>query len=228
MKYQINKFWTLGFVFLIMGIGKINAQKVVSDPVLTGTIIGTNEAEKKILKGILKENKKIVGLQTTITYNLNKMKQYEEKIYNYLSNVSTAINQAIEIKQAAEITADIIKSFKTCAEAAKKNPQGLVYTTIVSRKTSKLTTEMGGVYSYISSIALNKNALLNTVERQIVIDGVLYKLRRIRSEMYLLEFQISNYTLADLPEVLFPEQYFMFIDGKRIADKIIRDMSKER
>lgn len=228
MKSQINK--TIAIIAIFIAIGAttstIFAQAVVSDPLLTGTVLSANEGEKKVLKDINNSHNKIAAMQTVIGANLKVMRSYEEKIYNYLSNVSDAVKQGFEIKQAAELTLDITKSFKSCAQAANKNPQGAIYTAIVAKKTSKLTQEMVGIYSYITNIALNKNTLLNSAERQMIVDNVLYKLRRIKSEMYLLQFQIEYYTLADLPAVLFPEQYFMAIDGKRIANKIISDYSK--
>jgi hypothetical protein len=204
----------------------VYAQKVVTDPALTSAVVIGGQSEQSVLKNINDNHDKIATWQTTISANLQVVKGYEEKMYDYLSNISSAVNNAFEIKQAAELTAEIITSFKSCAVAASKHTQGVIYTSIVSKKTSKLTQEMTGIYSYISTLVLNKNTLLNSAERTLILDTIIYKLRRIKSEIYLLQFQIENYTLADLPQVLFPEEYYMYISGKDIADKIIRNYSK--
>lgn len=196
------------------------------DPALLTAVKMGDMNEHAALKAINSRQRTIGELQATISANLLAIKGYEQKMYNYLANISSAIKNAFEIKQAKDLTEEIIGSFKSCAVAAAKNPQGLVYTAIVSRKTSKLTEEMTGIYSYVASLVLNKKTLLNSAERTLILDTIIYKLRKIKSEMYLLQFQIENYTLADLPQALFPEEYYMAISGKDIAKKIIRNYSR--
>ena len=225
MKFLISSSVSI-LLLLIANSSNVFAQKVVTDPALTGAVVAGGKSEQGILKKINNNHDKIATWQTTISANLQIVKGYEEKMYDYLSNVSSAVNNAFELKQAAELTVEIIASFKSCATAASKHTQGVMYTAIVSRKTSKFTQEMTGIYSYISTLVLNKKTLLNSAERTLILDTIIYKLRRIRNEMYLLQFQIENYTLADLPQVLFPEQYYMTISGKDIANKIIRNYSK--
>ncbi len=98
--------------------------------------------------------------------------------------------------------------------------------TVVSKQITKATEEMIGIYSYISSLSLSSDVLLNAVERNQITWTVLYKLRQIKSTLYLLKFQIDNYTLADLPQILYPMEYFYATDGKRIAEQIIATFNK--
>jgi ABC-type methionine transport system permease subunit len=214
-------------VLLTITLGTTQGQVATVDPGLVTAIGGAALAENTALNEVNKTQGKIAAAQAVIGANIKIMKDYEEKVYQYLSNVSDAVSQSFEIKEAAELTVEIANSFKTCAQAATKHPQGTLYTAIVARRTSTLTAEMLALYSYINSIALNKNTLLNSAERQMIINQVLYKLRNIKFQIYMLEFRIKNNTLADLPRFLAPKGYYYFTDGKRIADKIIRSYSKK-
>lgn len=211
-------------VIIILFTNSMQAQQI--DPALAGTIATTSAIETNAIKGSTKAQEKIAVMQASISANLQIVKSYEEKMHSYLQNASGAVKNAIEIKQCAELTTDIAKAFKSCADAAKRNPQGLAMATLVSKQVSKCTEEMIGVYSYITTLTLSKEVLLNATERNQITWTVLYKLRRIKSNMLLLQFQIESYTLSDLPAILFPMHYFYVVDGKRIAQGIIRDFSK--
>jgi hypothetical protein len=79
-------------------------------------------------------------------------------------------------------------------------------------------------YYFIQTNA--KKTLLNAAERNRITWTVLYELRKLKSSILLLCFQIENYTIADVPQLMFPTEYFYIVDGKRIAQEIIRDFSK--
>lgn len=101
------------------------------DPVLSGTVAAGDAAKKKSLDGIKDKQNKIAALQTTIAANTAQIRKYEKDMYNYLSNVSAAIKNAYEIKEAASLTAEIVKCCGACLEAAKKNPQGIAVVALV-------------------------------------------------------------------------------------------------
>lgn len=209
-------------IYLVI-ISNIYAQK---DPALAGTVATMSSLEQRELKNIKENQNKIAAFQTSISANLKTIRYYEEKTYNYLYEASYIVRDAYEIKEAAVITSDIIKEIEGLVKAAYKHPQGVAVAAIARRQGNRATEEIIGIYSYVAGLALNKNTLLNSLERQQVLWTVLYKLRRIRSDIQLLRFQIENFTISYLPEILFPMEYFYAVDGKRIADKIINDMKK--
>ena len=223
MKYPIAKIY-LGLIIAFFFNGSVYAQQI--DPALASAVFGGSVMETNVLKSLSKAQDKIAVHQTSISANMMIVREYEKKTHDYLQNASGAIKNAIEIKQAAEITAQIIKAFDSCAEAARNNPEGVIMSAIVSKHCAKSARDLYGVYSYIVSLSLSSQVLLNAVERNQIMWTVLYKLRRIKSDVLLLEFQIENYTLADLPSILFPLEHFYLVDGKRIADGIIKDFSK--
>lgn len=183
-------------------------------------------AKKKSLDGIKDKQNKIAALQTTIAANTAQIRKYEKDMYNYLSNVSAAIKNAYEIKEAASLTTEIVKCCGACLEAAKKNPQGIAVVALVNKQIAKVSADMASIYAYITTLALDKKTLLNAAERNRITWTVLYELRKLKSSILLLCFQIENYTIADVPQLMFPTEYFYIVDGKRIAQEIIRDFSK--
>lgn len=196
------------------------------DPVLSGTVAAGDAAKKKSLDGIKDKQNKIAALQTTIAANTAQIRKYEKDMYNYLSNVSAAIKNAYEIKEAASLTAEIVKCCGACLEAAKKNPQGIAVVALVNKQIAKVSADMASIYAYITTLALDKKTLLNAAERNRITWTVLYELRKLKNSILLLCFQIENYTIADVPQLMFPTEYFYIVDGKRIAQEIIRDFSK--
>lgn len=198
------------------------------DPALTSAVVAGDASKKKSLDNIHKKQNSISALQSSIVANTTMIRDYEKKTYDYLSNVSSAVKNAVEIKEALLLTTEIVKAAGSCVEAAKKNPQGLAMVAVVNKHLTKLTTDMVGIYSYITTLSLDKKTLLNAAERNQITWTVLYDLRKIKSNIFLVQFQIENYTLADMPRVLFPEQYFYMVDGKRIAGDIVRDFRKFR
>ncbi len=196
------------------------------DPVLAGAVTASGIAEYSAINSTKNAQNKIATYQAAITVELDRIRDYESKMYSYLQNASSAVKNAIEIKQAGELTVEIAKLFNELRKSASENPEGVLMLGIVSKEISKASSEMVGIYSYISTLSLSSKVLLNSAERSQITWTVLYKLRKIKSSLYLLKFQIENYTLADLPQVLFPMEHFYAIDGKRIADNIIKDFKK--
>ena len=153
---------------------------------------------------------------------------YAQQIDPVLAGAVTAsgVAESVAINSTKNAQNKIAKLFDGLRKSAVANPQGVLMLGIVSKEITKATSEMVGIYSYISTLSLSKKVLLNSAERSQITWTVLYKLRKIKSSLYLLKFQIENYTLADLPQILFPMEYFYAIDGKRIADNIIKDFKK--
>lgn len=198
------------------------------DPALTGAVVAGDASKKKALDDIHKKQNSISALQSSIVANTTIIRDYEKKTYDYLSNVSSAVKNAVEVKEALLLTTEIVKAAGSCLDAAKKHPQGVAMVALINKNITKLTTDMVGVYSYITTLSLDKKTLLNAAERNQITWTVLYDLKKIRSNIYLLQFQIENFTLADLPRVMFPEQYFYIVDGERIARDITKDFKKFR
>lgn len=222
MRWQTIKIF---LVICFVGISDVGFSQQI-DPALATAVAVSGASEVNALKDTKTAQQNIAAYQAAISIQMDKIRDVEEKVYDYLQNASSAIKNAIEIKQAGVITSEIYTLFGDLQESAQNNPQGVLMLTVVSKQITKATEEMIGIYSYISSLSLSSDVLLNAVERNQITWTVLYKLRQIKSTLYLLKFQIDNYTLADLPQILYPMEYFYATDGKRIAEQIIATFNK--
>ncbi len=208
-----------------LGVADVGFSQQI-DPALATAVAVSGTAEVNALKETKEAQESIAAYQAAISIQMEKIRSVEEDVYSYLQNASGAIKNAIEIKQAGVITSEIYTLFGELTASAQENPQGVLMLTVVSKQITKVTEEMIGVYSYIASLSLSSDVLLNSVERNQITWSVLYKLKQIKSTLYLLKFQIDNYTLADLPQVLFPMEHFYAVDGARIADQIIASFNR--
>lgn len=222
MRWQTIKIFLL---ICFVGISDVGFSQQI-DPALATAVAVSGASEVNALKDTKTAQQNIAAYQAAISIQMDRIRDVEEKVYDYLQNASSAIKNAIEIKQAGVITSEIYTLFGDLQESAQNNPQGVLMLTVVSKQITKATEEMIGIYSYISSLSLSSDVLLNAVERNQITWTVLYKLRQIKSTLYLLKFQIDNYTLADLPQILYPMEYFYATDGKRIAEQIIATFNK--
>ena len=158
--------------FCLFGCNVVKAQFV--DPVLSGAVAAGDAAKKSSLDAIKKKQERITELQAVIIANTTKIRDHEKKIYDYLSNVSYAIKNAYEIKEAAVLTAEIVKCCNACLDAARKNPQGIAVVALVNKQIAKVSADMASVYSYITTLALDKKTLLNSAERNRITWTVLW------------------------------------------------------
>ena len=147
------------FIIVLLLIGNnIYAQQV--DPVLAGAVTASGVAESVAINSTKNAQNKIATYQAAITVEMDRIRDYESKMYSYLQNASSAVKNALEIKQAGELTVEIAKLFDGLRKSAVANPQGVLMLGIVSKEITKATSEMVGIYSYISTLSLSKKVAL--------------------------------------------------------------------
>lgn len=169
---------TLKIIILLCIIGVADSgfsQQI--DPALATAVAISGAAEVNALKDTKEAQESIALYQAAISIQMEKIKSVEEEVYSYLQNASGAIKNTVEITQAGVITAEIYTLFDELRSSAQENPQGVLMLTVVSKQITKATEEMVGIYSYISSLSLSSDVLLNSVERNQITWTVLYKLR---------------------------------------------------
>lgn len=193
-----------------------------ADPVVAAALTGASVAETTALNGIKKEQKNIVAAQTLINAELNKIRALQKRTYDYLTNISGAVENARDIKRAYELTKQIYALCGELKTAVANNPQGLITTTVGTKHISQLTSEMTSLYSYIAGISLNKKVLLNSAERLVITSQVVHRLRNIHFKLYSLVYSVHSLNFRDLPRLLAPDIYYSTISKKDIAESIIR------
>lgn len=192
-----------------------------ADPAVAAALVYASEIEKTALDNIKTEQNNIVKAQTIMNVELDKIRALQKRTYDYLTNISAAVENAKDIKKSYELT---VKIYNLCGElktAISKNPQGLVTTVVGTKQISDLTTEMTSLYSYIAGITLNKKTLLNSAERLIITGQVVHRLEKIHFKLYSLVYSVYSLSFKDLPRLLAPDIYYSTISKKDIAQSII-------
>lgn len=217
---------------LLMGSSYTYSQS--TDPVLAAAVVSGDGMVTTQLDNINDNQKSIASLQALIYTNINIVRDYEKKTYDYLANASVAIKNMQEIIRAAELTREISTNLVNCADAAGRHPKGAIISSIVSKTSIKVTSEVISLYSYIASLVTKGDDnssekainLLNSAERSNITWTVLQKLNTINFQCLALRWEIEYMTLSYIPIAIAPQEYFMAIDGKRIANDIISSFSK--
>lgn len=225
MKWLIIRL-SLLLLLVFVSFEEVSAQMWNTDPALAVAVKVAGDAEKKALDGIKSEQSRIRNLQTAVTVQLKKIEEVQKKTYEYLSNVSAAVQNAHDIKKFAELSLAIGDICKGVIDAVKQNPQGLITTAVATKQMGAITKEVVATYSYIAGIALNKKTLLDAAERLQITWRVRTQLQNIYNRLYTLMYNIQYYKFRHLPQLLSPEAYYSLVSRKQIAESVIRDFSR--
>nr|WP_314750609.1 hypothetical protein [uncultured Porphyromonas sp.] len=225
MKWLIIRLPLL-LLLVFVSFEEVSAQMWNTDPALAVAVKVAGDAEKKALDGIKSEQSRIRNLQTAVTVQLKKIEEVQKKTYEYLSNVSAAVQNAHDIKKCAELSLAIGDICKGVIDAVKQNPQGLITTAVATKQMGAITKEVAATYAYIAGIALNKKTLLDAAERLQITWRVRTQLQNIYNRLYSLMYNIQYYKFRHLPQLLSPDAYYNLVSRKQIAESVIRDFSR--
>lgn len=225
MKWLIIRLPLL-LLLVFVSFEEVSAQMWNTDPALAVAVKVAGDAEKKALDRIKSEQSRIRNLQTAVTVQLKKIEEVQKKTYEYLSNVSAAVQNAHDIKKCAELSLAIGDICKGVIDAVKQNPQGLITTAVATKQMGAITKEVAATYAYIAGIALNKKTLLDAAERLQITWRVRTQLQNIYNRLYSLMYNIQYYKFRHLPQLLSPDAYYNLVSRKQIAESVIRDFSR--
>ncbi len=226
MKLQISKV----VIMLIVSFSFVQShgQVIQSDPGLTSAVATGHLFENQELNGIKNAQEKITIAQTAILGQLNVIREYEEKTFNYLKNAQEAIKNGHDLIVAANLTVEIGKNLNHCIDEAVNNPVG-ISTLAINKLGVTVIDRMVGIYSHIASIVLKGDDnssgegvnLLSSADRSMVIDRVIYELRNINNSLIGLSYQIEYMKIAHIPQQVFPIDYYYINQSQEIATDII-------
>ncbi len=224
MKSLINKF--LISIFLILTSISISAQNI--DPALSSAVVVSGAMEKSALDKINESQMTINAIQLKTENTLKKINKIQDKTLKYLSEVSNVIHDAYQVKKAADIAIDITNiCTKELPDAIKQNKEGLLVSVIADSKLlTKIGLESSSIALKVKGIVLNKKVLMNSAERMMLLQQIVWELEQLRVKLRTLTYQVYTLNLADIPRLLSPELYYKTISGKEIAEQIIRDIKR--
>lgn len=211
------------FLFVLLTLPVLSSWgQLTADPVVAAAVGTSSALENGQLKKIDRNQNRIVAAQALINAELSNIKNIQKKTYDYLSNVSAFVENAHDVKKAYGYTKQIWSLCDQLKRAIAQNPQGAVTTAVGTAQIKRVSKEVMELYSYVSSLTLNKKVLLNAYERLTITTHVVYSLQSIAFQLSTLVYDVYALSFKDLPRLLAPEIYYSTISKKTIAEDIIR------
>lgn len=217
---------------------------VQTDPVLTGAIINQLEVLKKIYARRDSTQKKIIAAEAAVTVAMTKMHEVENKVLEYMSNVSDAFQNLYQIKRAGELVA--IEIPHNMAEVRRAIGEGHFEGTAMGifagKELGEITTQMMSLYPFMAELVTsgtysskdidengnivtkhNKVNLLNSYERYYICNTVVSSLEDINRSLMYLSWEIRTMRWRDIFYALDPEGWFKVLDMKNTVDYAVRE-----
>lgn len=172
------------------------------------------------------EHEKITALNSAITVELEGIRHYEEQVYESLKDASNLLNDALEVKRAADLTSQILSNLSKCTKAAVDHPEGAAVTALISSHYTRFYEEAMTVYGYISSIVTDPNTLLNAAERTAILSRIVNQLAMMNRSALNLYCQIRSYRWIDLVRHVAPDAYYSIVGCDYYLKQIKRDIDR--
>lgn len=201
------------------------------DPVLAVAV----ETETWRLDERYKENKKlrdkILAAEAVIGVGLEQIHKTEEKILEYMSHASSAVQNAYQIKEIAMITADIYNQCASVKDAITSNPRGAVLASIGSKKVKEASEEIISCSTMLRTLILTgkmnygdkeKVNLLSAAERYYLLNSIYSSLSKVRADLWLFACQVRYWTVTDLWMHLDYKSWALMIGMQSNAKYVIR------
>lgn len=243
MKSQIVKVLLL-VMCLTIGHATSGSCGVQTDPVLTGAIINQLEVLKKIYARRDSTQKKIIAAEAAVTVAMTRMHEVENKVLEYMSNVSGAFQNLYQIKRAGELVA--IEIPHNMAEVRRAIGEGHFEGTAMGifagKELGDITTQMMSLYPFMAELVTsgtysskdidengnivtkhNKVNLLNSYERYYICNTVVSSLEDINRSLMYLSWEIRTMRWRDIFYALDPEGWFKVLDMKNTVDYAVRE-----
>ena len=224
----------LAIVLLVMVcVVRTTAQITVkTDPPTTAAVIAQTNKVGGELEKSAKAQQSTAATNATMTIILDSIRSYDKVMLKYLQEANSTFTQIYHAADAIDLASKIIFNLRKCGQAAVNHPKGVLITTLVNTRYSKIIAESTSLVNHISNFVKaggNKN-LLNSAERLKILHTVHSKLRKLNSQVAQLYWEIKTLEWTDLARMTNPELYYatrtdarLFKQAKRRIDKMFKE-----
>lgn len=174
------------------------------DPVTSGAVIAQTVALKETYDDRAEHQNSIRNLEATIAAGMAAIHDVENKMVDYLTNISSAVQNLHQIVEAGELILEIPQNVELLYQAVKSHPVNAAFSTLVTKHISKITAEATSLYPFMQQLVTTgtynsgdekkKVNVLNSAERYMIANMVVSKLSRINSSLVLLRWQIEYFS----------------------------------
>jgi len=201
---------------------KSSAQKLVIDPVLAA-ITGASAIAENASYGKIKDKQKAIEvLQAATVTTTEFINQWQKKIYNGLLYVSSTVNNAYQIYDAARIVGNIYELERKMMDEAKKEPLALIFAVKYQREMVIRAIEY---YNQIQQYILktgDEKLLMNAGERTLLLNQILESLRVIESYAVSSYYKVRYAIMNGIIKTLNPFGSFVNRDAQIVKDILNR------
>lgn len=216
---------TISIIALLMAVTTAKAQ-FKTDPVVGAAVTTEAATLSKAVNATNSQQKGIIAAQTAITLQLEKLREYEDKTFRYLSKTQSVINNLHDIKRSYELGKSIIQNLNDCKREAVNHPQGAILATMISKRTNTIITESTALAASITGLVTKSgnDNLLNSAERTRILSDVTGRLSTINRSLRSLKYQIIMYRWADLLRSTNPMAYAELINSEYFVKETKRNI----
>ena len=216
---------TISIIALLMAVTTAKAQ-FKTDPVVGAAVTTEAATLSKAVNATNSQQKGIIAAQTAITLQLEKLREYEDKTFRYLSKTQSVINNLHDIKRSHELGKSIIQNLNDCKREAVNHPQGAIVATMISKRTNTIITESTALAASITGLVTKSgnDNLLNSAERTRILSDVTGRLSTINRSLRSLKYQIIMYRWADLLRSTNPMAYAELINSEYFVKETKRNI----
>ena len=216
---------TISIIALLMAVTTAKAQ-FKTDPVVGAAVTTEAATLSKAVNATNSQQKGIIAAQTAITLQLEKLREYEDKTFRYLSKTQSVINNLHDIKRSYELGKSIIQNLNDCKREAVNHPQGAIVATMISKRTNTIITESTALAASITGLVTKSgnDNLLNSAERTRILSDVTGRLSTINRSLRSLKYQIIMSRWADLLRSTNPMAYAELINSEYFVKETKRNI----
>lgn len=164
-------------IFCLLNIAMMaNAQLIVWDPLVQGTLIACHDAQQNKLEEIKNNEASILSAQLVITEQMEKIKEIEEKMHERLKTLTSVVQDGANIIYASQIAIDIGKYQGDMIIYASENP---LLVSVAYEAEAVLITRTADMLAYLATALLGNTDLnlLDNRQRQEIIEYAVKELR---------------------------------------------------
>ncbi|PIQ20238.1 MAG: plasmid transfer protein [Cytophagales bacterium CG18_big_fil_WC_8_21_14_2_50_42_9] len=212
---------------LVLVFSTIQAQQLVFDPTVVSTLVVNHTMQYNALSDIKTNEKQIAKLQALVSYELQTIKQLEQKMYNSLKSVQSIIGQSKNIIYASAIAKDIGKYQGQMIETAKGDPELML---IAAKTELELINRTADLFTYIYQVAVvgTDINLMSNADRLALIRHVVDELRIMRGLAYGINRKMRLAKYAGLWKAMNPLGLKYPNNSKAIAQSLIDEYKSRK
>lgn len=201
------------------------------DPLTSGAVVSQTMILKDTYIKRAEHQRSIRDIEATISVGMATIHDVENKMVEYLTNISGAVQNLHQIVQAGELVVEIPKNAEALFQAVKSHPRNALFASFITRHISNLTAEATSLYPFMQQLVTTgtynsgdekkKVNVLNSYERYMIANMVVSRLSRINRSLVYLRWQVEYFSWNTFFFGLDFQTYCTYYNTKAVAQSVM-------